>query len=420
MKKIFAKFISLISALSIMLATTGCSDDKDVVYGKDDVNITFSWWGSDNRNSYTLDGVDAFEELNDSISVSCKYSAWKGYSKRQNIYMKSLNVPDVMQINFSWLKDYSPDGNGFYDLSQLSDYIDFSNFTDMELDFGRVNGKLNAIPIALNTETIYFNKDMYDKYGLELPTNFEDYFEAAKVMEKDGIYPIGMGDKGLFFFCLSYLEQTTGRAACDENGNLTLTKDDIVIMLQFYKRLFDEKVIEPIEKHDFTHFTKGKVAGVMGWVSDATMYCQPAVDKGVNVVVGDFPKINDNVEHLGWYVKPATMYAISANTEQPVAAAKLLDFLLNSREMALLQKTEKGVPISKNAKEVLVSENILEGLTYDANENITKYSDKLSKMETILESDNVYGVFKNEADYYLYDRNTLDEVAESLYNKFYS
>ena len=69
-----------------------------------------------------------------------------------------------MQINYGWLSQYSPDGEGYYDLYQLSDYIDLSGYSQADLDFGTVNGKLNALPIAYNSTVTFYNKDIFDKY----------------------------------------------------------------------------------------------------------------------------------------------------------------------------------------------------------------------------------------------------------------
>ena len=62
-------------------------------------------------------------------------------------------------------------------------------------------------------------------------------------------------------------------------------------------------------------------------------------ENGAEVIVGDYLQ-DAAARKFGWCVKPATMYAISATTEYPEEAAKLLEFLLNSRDMAQLQGTE--------------------------------------------------------------------------------
>lgn len=414
------KILSVLLCAAMLLNSSGCnnSDNNIPPVQTDTKHITFSWWGGNGRHEYTIDGVDVFQQLNNDIRVNCKYGVWNGYTKRQNIYMKSHEEPDVMQINFSWLKDYSPDGNGFYDIYKLADNIDLSNYTEAELAYGEVDGKLNAIPIAFNAESIYYNKDMYDKYGLDIPDTWDDFFEAAKVMSKDGIYPISMGDKALFFFALSYFEQTTGKEACNENGELCMDKEDIKVMLNFYKRLLDAHVMPPIEQHDRNLFLQCKSAATMGWVSDGDRYCQSLIDTGANVIVGPYPKL-EGVEKLGWYVKPATMYAISSSTDEPEAAAKLLDFLVNNKEMAVLQQTEKGIPISDSAIDALESQNMLNGIAVSANKMIEENQSVLSVMDIVLEDENVYLGFIDEGNYYIYGKSSIDEAAQRVYDKFY-
>jgi oligogalacturonide transport system substrate-binding protein len=415
-KKGIKGFIALLSAVCVLTGCTGSVSDVEYKTTKSD--ISFSWWGDSNRNTYTMDGVDVFEQLNEDIEVKCKYANWNGYSKRQNIYMKSNEKPDVMQINYNWLSDYSKDGEGFYDIYELTDYVDLSNYTQTELSYGEINGHLNALPIAFNVETMYYNKDMYDKYGLDLPKTFDDFFVAARVMQQDGIYPMFMGEKAAFFFLISYFEQSTGKSVCDDDGNIVLTKDDIKFMLEFYKRLVDEGVIPVVGKYNLNYFMTGKTAGIMGWISDSAKYCSALVESGANVVVGDYPKL-EGATKLGWYVKPATMYAISDTTEQPEAAARLLDFLLNSEDMAILQKTEKGIPISNSAYKVLEQDNMIDGLAGSANVLLEENQKEMSGMKAVLEDENIYMGFEDEAAYYLYGNKTIDNVAENIYNMFY-
>ena len=102
---------------------------------------------------------------------------------RKQVWMISQTETEVMQINYAWLDTYSRDGSGYYDLYQLKDYIDLDNFTKEDLAFGEKNGKLNAIPIAFNTSTVYYNKKIYDAFGLSLPESWDDYFKAAKMLK---------------------------------------------------------------------------------------------------------------------------------------------------------------------------------------------------------------------------------------------
>jgi oligogalacturonide transport system substrate-binding protein len=113
------------------------------------------------------------------------------------------------------------------------------------------------------------------------------------------------------------------------------------------------------------------------------------------------------------------MYAISKTTTPPEAAARLLDYLVNSPEMARLQKTDKGIPISDSAQAVLLDDNLLDGLVYEANQHLVDNQEKMSVMSPILEAENVYLAFKENATYYIYGKKSIDAVADMIYNDFY-
>jgi oligogalacturonide transport system substrate-binding protein len=415
------RYITAVCMAVCMLTCTACSSSASsshIISQENISQIVCAWWGNDGRHQYTVDAVENFEAENTDINVNCSYSSWNGYDKRMHIYMKSKNTPDVMLVNYAWISEYSSDGNGFYDLYQLSDYIDLSNYTETELTYGEVDGKLNAIPIAFNTQTLYYNKTLFDQYNLELPKTWDDLFECAKVMSKDDIYPVGVSQKSLFMLITAYFTQTTGREIFDENGELDISKDDISYMLEFYKRLIDEKVVMPIDSFDRNAFVSCKVAGTAEWISDAGNYCEPLAENGYDVVVGDYPTEPGAVK-MGWYVKPATMYAISSTTDNPEESARLLDYLLNSEDMAMYQGTEKGIPISDSAYATLEKAGMLDGYENQANEKMQAMQDSFDIMNPLLESENIYENFKTEADFYLYDKNTLEEVTENIYKDFY-
>ena len=165
-------------------------------------------------------------------------------------------------------------------------------------------------------------------------------------------------------------------------------------------------------------FASGEVGGTLAWVSDAGGYCDPLKENGYDVKIGEYI-CEPGARSLGWFVKPARMYAISNNTEHPEAAAKLLNYLLNGEEMTLRQGTEKGVPISSSALAVLDEHDMLTGFEVQADAMRKENSDKLSIMAPILESEDVYGSFKSDSDYYLYDKLSRDETIDRIYSDMY-
>ncbi|MBR3538193.1 MAG: carbohydrate ABC transporter substrate-binding protein, partial [Eubacterium sp.] len=340
-------------------------------------HIQMSWWGNDGRHMYTMEGVDLFQEKNPEIDVSYRYGEWNGYEKRTKVWMESHNEADVMQINYAWLNVYSPDGTGFYDLSTLSDILDLTNFTEEELSYGTKNGKLNALPIAMNTHTFYYNQDILDQYGLSVPKTWDDLFTMAEKLAPDGKYVWGIAKKHLFLLMIAYYEQSFGKPFFNQDGTLAADAKGMEFILTFYKKLRDSHVICPIEdSFDRAKYMSGEYVGTMCWISDTKLYCDGLAETGVKVTRGSYPKL-EGAALSGWYIKPATMWAISKDTEHPQEAAKLLNYLLNDPEMARLQKTEKGVPVSNAAVTALNEEGLSETNEYKAIQEMNEHQEDL-------------------------------------------
>ena len=419
-KKIVA--CTLISALA--LGTGGCSfwhqrvlgEDTQTIYRQDteQTQISYAWWGNDARHQYTLTGIRVFEEKNPDIRVNHTYGVWDGYETRNQVFMKSHTNADVMQINYSWLHAYSPDGTGYYNLNYLTDELDLSRYSEADLTLGTVNGHLNAIPIAYNMPVFFYNQDIYDRYGLAIPKTWDDLFAAAERMSKDGIYPIGMVKKQMFLSMIAHFEQTTGRVLYTADGSYCGMPEDWAEMLSFYKELVDRKVIPSVSDFGATDFENGTTAGACFWASDATRYCEGLKAAGANVVIGD-NLMTPGALRSGWYTKPATLYAISATTQHPKEAARFLNFLINDADMARLQGTEKGVPISERALDALKSSRQLDSLEYAAAQQILEMQEENEIMIPQLEAATVMDAFKDTADKYLYGKESLEACAAEIH-----
>ena len=412
------RILALLLLFAVVFAS-GCSNETVITSNVEQINLSLSWWGNDERHEYTMAAIKEFETLHPEINVVCHYSDWSGYQKRSDALMASNTESDVMQINYAWIQQYSPDGKRYYDINTLADYVDLSNFSEEELGFGMQEGKLNAIPIALNTQTVYINKTVYEKYGLDIPQTWDDYFHAAEVMNGE-VYPIAMVSKSLWFYAIAYAEQLLDKQFMSIDGTVNFTPEDIEVMIDFYCRLIEENVIPQPEYFDSLKVSTGEYAGTLAWVSDASSHCSKAIDNGYEIVIANYPISASAQVGDGWYAKPATMYAISANTNYPKESAMLLDFLLNSEEMAKLQGVEKGVPVSTAARTCLEKNNMLTGIQYEAFLKLNEYTDSIEVVSPYLENSGMIDDYRNACNAVLFDKSSVQEQAQELYDKFQS
>lgn len=407
MKRITAAFLSAL----LFGCCAGCSGDTVVTDQAVQKEISFSWWGNDARHDYTLEAIETFESLHPDIKVECHYSEWSGYQTRNDVRMVSHTESDVMQINYAWLNQYSSDGEGYYDISQLSDYVDLSNFTEEDLAYGMQEGKLNAIPIALNTMTVYINKTVYDEYGLDIPETWDDFFAAAEVMNGEH-YPISMSKKSAWFFLAAYVGQLTGKNLMDDEGSITFGEEEAALMIVTYCDLVNKKVMPQVEYFDKLEIASGNYAGVVAWLSDAESYCGGAAENGYDIVIADYTTVNGELS--SWYAKPATMYAIRKDADNPQEAAVLLDYLLNSPEMASYQQIEKGTPLSASARQYLEENDMLNGIQYKAFTKMSESKDKLEVISPYFENDAMIDAFTDACNEVLYGKADEAEQADAF------
>jgi oligogalacturonide transport system substrate-binding protein len=173
-----------------------------------------------------------------------------------------------------------------------------------------------------------------------------------------------------------------------------------------------------VEYFDKNEISSGKYAGVLAWLSDSASYFTGAAENGYEYVVADYTADESSQSGDGWYAKPATMYAISKNTEYPEESAMLLDFLLNSQEMAELQGLEKGIPLSTSARTYLAENDMLEGIQYDAYLMMDSHSDNLSIVSPYFEDADMIDEFNAACNAVLYDKASASDQAQELLETF--
>ncbi len=409
--KYFHKLSALLCS-AVLLTASGCASEPVVTEQVQQTEISLSWWGNDGRNKYTIQAVEKFEELHPEIKVKCSYSEWSGYETRNRIQMISDTEADVMQINYGWLDQYSPDGEGYYDIYTLN-AMDISQFSEDVLRYGLKEEHLNAIPIAMNAQTVYINKTIYDNYGLEVPKTWDDLFHAAEVMKADDIYPLSAASKAMWMYLITYTKQKTGKTILNDNGKLNFTAEDFKVMIEFYQRLVNEHVMPQVDFYQRLELDNETYAGSVAWISDAVNYFGDAVARGREIVAADYTTIDGKNPGQGWYAKPATMYAVSKNTEHPKEAAILLNYLMNSPEMAEFQGIEKGIPLSAAAQETLKQENLLTGIQYEASQKMEGCT--LGELNPVLETGGMIDDFFSTCNDVIYEVKDIDTACKELY-----
>ncbi|MDE5834452.1 MAG: carbohydrate ABC transporter substrate-binding protein, partial [Ruminococcus sp.] len=104
---------------------------------------------------------------------------------------------------------------------------------------------------------------------------------------------------------------------------------------------------------------------------------------------------------------------VSKHTEHPEEAGLLLDFLMNSKEMAELQGVEKGIPLSSSAKKTLEKNYQLYGIQYEASQKMNDC--QLAELSPILEDNDFIDDFFSACNDVIYEKATAEDSAKAFY-----
>ena len=82
-----------------MLALTGCASgggNAEAAYDPDEeVTLTFTWWGNDDRAQRYQQLIDAFEEEHPNITIEGNFSDFPSYWEKRQTEAAGGGLPDV-------------------------------------------------------------------------------------------------------------------------------------------------------------------------------------------------------------------------------------------------------------------------------------------------------------------------------------
>ena len=365
----------------ILILTVSCGEKNNIsgTDGSKKIVLRFLWWGSESRHKATLDAIKLFEEKNPGIKIKAEYGGTDGYFQKLSTQLTGNTAPDIMQVDYIWLFNFSKNGDGFYDINLLKDEFNLANYTKEDLSYTTINGKLNAIPAGMNGRAFFFNKSLYERAGIEIPKTFDELLAADKIL-KQKIGPdtksldIVTSDSGAMFFVEYYVEQKYGKTLINTDNKVGVTKEELADAFRFYKMLADSgAVISAKDRAGAGNYPddqnplwiNGELGGVLNWNTMIGAYGD-MLKKGDTMVAGDF--LTGIGDHKSAYLKVNMTLAINKNTKHPKEAAKFLNFLLSDPEAAKILGTVRGIPFNKSAyaeleKEGLTTGPVAEGLT---------------------------------------------------------
>ena len=421
MHRKYRKLVSagLVLTMAGAMMLQGCGQKKET--GKTEIELV----------QYKPEAVKTFEKIEEEFNRT-----------HDDIHLTIESPNDAMTVlKTRFIREDNPDIIGiggdvnysnFIDSDMLMDISYYKGLEDIKEAYKEIDKNLEfvpekgtyAVPYVANAAGILYNKDMFKKYGWEIPKTWMEFINLCKKIKKAGEQPIYLGYKDTWTclapwnalavsMCDSDLAYQVNSGTATYSGAYAETATKIKELLQYAQK-------NPVAygyNDACTAFARGKSA-----MYTIGSYAIPQI-KSVNpdINIGSFvfqatDKTDDNLLNSG----NDLMFCVMKECKNKDAAYEVLRFLLEDENVQEYMDAQSAVPCKKGdftlAKELSdMKTYIEEGKVADFQDHhYPAEMDVAAMIQTYLldKSDNALKAFLNKFDteWVRYNRDIIDKV----------
>ncbi|MEU0412613.1 extracellular solute-binding protein [Streptomyces griseorubiginosus] len=173
---------------SFALAATACggSDSGD----KADGPVTITWWDTSNATNEAPTYkalIKDFEAANKGIKVKYVNVPFDQAQNKFDTAAGASGAPDVLRSDVGWTPAFAKKGY-FLPLDGTEALADQAKFKPNLIEQARYEGKTYGVPFVTDTLALVYNKQLFQKAGVEAPKTWDDLKKAAAtIKDKTGV-----------------------------------------------------------------------------------------------------------------------------------------------------------------------------------------------------------------------------------------
>jgi len=347
-------------AASAALVLTGCSggsggSEAAATYDPDEkVTLNLAFWGNDVRAALYDEAIAAFNEEYPNITVNSSFLGFPEFWEKRQTEAAGGGLPDVMQFDYSYLRQYSENGL-LLDLEPyLGNIIDTEPLAENILQIGVVDGETTGIPTSTNAWGLFTNPKLLEQVGVEEfeGGDWQDYSDwMAEVTEAGGGALWGGTDYTGRIQNFEIQQRAKGEDLFTEDGEPNFTEKDLAAFWQqgedVRANTIPQQRLEEI--YPVSGFDAALTTSELTWDNFGAGYLGNLGEGYTELGLVAPPVTEEGAKDL--YLKPSMLHSIASTTKHPEAAATLVNFLVNSPEAGAIFGTNRGLPASKTMLE---------------------------------------------------------------------
>ncbi|MFJ7744458.1 extracellular solute-binding protein [Peribacillus sp. NPDC097295] len=201
----------LVLVLLLIGALAGCSGSEKAGNESDSKEKTITFmhlWpagSAKQQNLILTDIIKQFEAENKGVKIKVEVLENEQYKNKMKVLSSSNELPDV---GFTWAAGYMTPfvkGGLFAEMDDVLNDGLKDSFVSGTTEAYALEGKTYGLPLELNIAPIYYNKEIFKKYNLEVPKTYAEFQTIVKTLSSKGVAPIALGNKDRWTGSLWYM-----------------------------------------------------------------------------------------------------------------------------------------------------------------------------------------------------------------------
>jgi len=338
--------------------------------------IRITWWGEVSENDAEMQMIEKFNAEHDDIEVIADVVPGDGYGDRLLTSFSSGEGYDIFASGegdfYKWVGVNMPLSMNEF-IANDTEWVNEMN--EAIYNFGNIGGEQYYFVRDYNPLCLFYNKDVFDKYGVEYPTadwTWEDAIAAAKKMtvkdDKGNYECFGFNAQSWEYAALTYFT-SMGLDIVNEDCTSVegyLNSPEMAAALTEYVgfSVGDDRISPDAADQDTfgsaaAMLINGKLAMTISGAWDKATFENSGCNYGTAVVPGN---------HANYLC--ASAFAVSKNCKNPEAAWEVIKALSGSECAALRAQYTAALPTSDALLEEMKANygeanmGILESLDY--------------------------------------------------------
>ena len=275
--------LAMLGMTAVLFGLTACGNKQESKSAEGKTTIRFASWDTADDVDAQQKMVDKFNEEHPDIQVVLE-AYGSEFDTKISASMGSGDAPDVM---YMWNYPAYHDG-----LEPLDSYIEKEgedykkNFYSTLWNYNSYDGQIYGLPVGFTTHCVYYNKDLFEKAGVEEPKDgwtWEDLEEKAKkINEATGVKGFSFSMKPDPYDYEMYL-WSNGTAYCDKEGKMEgyINSDKALETYKMFQDMAKDGYAVATEKSGSDEFESGQTAMFVYGAWAVKKYTEAGVNFGL-------------------------------------------------------------------------------------------------------------------------------------------